>query len=175
MPASIIEDSSLLKPVGRVICVILFFSAIAFLFTAMSYVGKGVEFLKSRGAQERVTSIADSIPEEMSFVLPAVRDPKTTEEKLLRTREVENTLNSLTKIAQRKYSNGLSNKKIDLREPKKIIAIGVLEGAVHPKEGKRILEEISLLNITLTPKGQWEAMESNKPQGTQRPNTVKIQ
>lgn len=121
----------------------------------MSYIGWGVEILKSHNAKERALSITDSIPEEMSFVLPPTTFPKTREEKIARTRETGNILNLLAQDAKRSPQFRNSNDKIN--DPKKIVAIGVLNGFIHPKEAQKILQEVSILEISMDETGNWDA------------------
>jgi hypothetical protein len=154
MPVSILEDSSKLNPAGRVICILLFFGGVSAMIIAMSFIGKGVEFLRYHSAKERVTTITSSIPEEMSFVLPPLNPPKTRDERILRTRQTEAILNNLTEDAKKdpRFVKTPSN----FSDPTKILALGVLSGAVHPKEAQRITSEASTLKITMDENGKWE-------------------
>jgi hypothetical protein len=151
MPASIIEDSSLLSPIGRGICIVLFTAGTALLFLGMSKIGDGISHLKSQYAEERVTQIADSIPEELSFALPPVTTPKTEEERILRVGKTEGLLNSLTEEA---LNTPNPNPSV-FRNSKKLIALGVLLGQVHPLEAQQIIEEVNNLNITQNENGEW--------------------
>lgn len=155
MPASIIEDSSLLKPPARILCIALFFLGVIMLIAGVSYIGKGIELLKNHGAKHRVTIIADSIPEEMTFVLPPVTSPKTREDKILRTGQIENTMNLLTQEINnspmlKTYAGGVKN-------PKTVIATGVISGLIHPKEAQRMLKEVEILEVTMNQSGSWES------------------
>lgn len=154
MPTSIIEDSSRLRPSGRLVCIILFFTGVAALLTSFSHIGKATEIIKNQSAQDRIATIADSMPEEMSFVLPPVTEPKTTEENIIRTRNIESTLNVLT--AEAKRDPRFQQAPDRIKNPKKIVALGVIKGIIHPKEAQRILQEVNTLNITPNLLGYWE-------------------
>lgn len=155
MPSSIVEDSVLLRPSARVLCILLFFGGLSLLAIAMSSINRGVEMLKGHSAKERVSSVADSIPEEMSFVLPPITPPKTKEEQIIRARQTENTLNMLLNDA--KTDPKLKERKETYSDPKKLIALGVLNGMIHPKEGQRILQEVNMLKLQISNKGKWES------------------
>jgi len=159
MPSSIIEDSVLLRPSARVLCVLLFFGGLSLLIIAMSSINQGVKILKGHSAKERVASVADSMPEEMSFVLPPVTPPKTREEQIIRARQTEDTLNILLNDA--KTDPKLQEKGDIYSDPKKLTALGVLRGIIHPKEGQRMLEEINMLKLQLSNRGKWESPYNN--------------
>jgi hypothetical protein len=144
MPTSILEDSASLKHRGKTTLGLLFVLGIVLLMYLMTKTNDLVDELKSERAEETTAEIFKSKPEELSFIIPTPKEPKT------KTEREERTKKAIEEIKKWEEKISLYNPSKKIESVRDLVVACVQEGLIHHLEGRTFLGETKILKIVKT-------------------------